>query len=385
MSRTQTQYGLKFKGRPPVKIAESVKDVVTLKNPYAAAIMDRNQAMDEEFVKTIVAQSIFSYEGRSPTPALDENGDFQGTDLDLLSFLVPIVERGAVIEIPRYRNRRKVVVRENERKVGSNQFGKTTGLISNKEVLSFSVRIWDNTIVVRDPETEKESAGAHRNYMIVDCDGHWYYGWDKIVWNPTAEENKFLTEKKLWTGNAVYFTNYVHPNRWQSFFGAPYLLLKMLIARIDDEAGFYRESMKHLEAVGRELPVGEKTQYTPPAYEGETEPITVQTIEAMLDLSNFHGIYEHVPMTQGGLVQAYRRQKFLTYTLKPLAQFVARADEAAYFRFGGGRISHWMQGRKWDPDWKMPKGRISWNLMVLSNDVALRYRIRDITQRVSAE
>ena len=184
-------HGLKFRGRPPIKLAESVKDVVGITNPYAETIMDRGTFVDEAFVQAVRAQSVFTWEGRNPSSALDEDGNFRGTDLDLLSFLVPIAERGAVVEIPRYRNRRKVVVRENERKVGTNQFGSVTGLISNKDVFSFNVRIFDRTIIVRDPVTEKETVGDHRNYMIVDCDGHWYHGWDKMVWDPTAKKIVF--------------------------------------------------------------------------------------------------------------------------------------------------------------------------------------------------
>ena len=216
--------GYRFVGRPPVYYADSVKEVVALTHPYAASIMDRQQAVSEELVDAILGQSLFSWEGRNPRPALDQYGNFQCTDLDLLSFISPFADRGAVIEIPRYRNRRKVVVKPNERKVGTKQFGPVTGLTSHKDVFSFSVRIFDSSIVAKDPETEKESMGAHRNYMLVDCDGHWYDGWDKIVWDPTRAENQFLTWCGLWTGNTVYFKNYVHPNRWQSIFGAPYFL-----------------------------------------------------------------------------------------------------------------------------------------------------------------
>lgn len=377
--------GLKFRGRPPIRLAESVKEVVHLDNPYAAMIMSRSAAIDEDFVGAILAQSLFGWEGRNPAPALDPDGNFQCTDLDLLSFLVPMAERDAVIEIPRYRNRRRVVIKANERKIGTNQFGPLTGIISNQDVLSFSVRIFDNTVVARDPETGKESTGAHRNYMIVDCDGHWYDGWDKIIWSPTAEENRFLNEHRLWSGNTVYFKHYVHPARWQSMFGAPYLLLKMLLARIDEEAKFYRAEMKRLEDKGLVLPRGEKKPYVPPLEEGETEPIKVETIEVVLDLPEFKGSYKPVPDTMVGLVHAYQRQKYLTYTFKPQVQFVVRADEAAYFKYGHGGVAPWMGSRQWNSGWRAPKGRIDWEQMVLAKDVALRYRTKTVTQQVSAE
>lgn len=376
-------YGLKFRGRPPIHLAESVKDVINLENPYSQIIMDMSKEITEDFVDAILAQSVFAWEGRNPSPALDEEGNFVGTDLDLFSFLMPMADRGAVIEIPHYRNRRKVVVRKGERKIGTNQFGNVTGLISHKDVHSFSVRIFDRTIVKKDPNTNKESLGANRNYMLVDCDGFWYPGWDRVCWDPTAEENKFLAEKKLWTGNTVYFKNYVHPNRWQSIFGAPYLLLKMLSERLSAEAAFCRSEIKRFDKDwGLAAP---KMPSEPPEYEGKTESIKVDALEMQIDMPNFN---ENKPLapTQDVLIieEAYRKANFLTYTLKPKVQFMIRADETAYLLFGRGRVAHWMGNRKWNT-WKAPRGRISWNQMVLSNDVALRYRVHEVTQQVSAE
>ncbi|TSC67497.1 MAG: hypothetical protein G01um101466_699 [Parcubacteria group bacterium Gr01-1014_66] len=377
--------GLTFRGRPPIKLADTVKEVVLLKNEYAAAIMDRNMRIDEGFVAAIMGQSLMTWEGRNPGPALDSDGNFQGTDLDLLSFLMPIADRKAVIEIPRYRNRRKIVRRANERKIGSNQFGAVTGLASHKDALSFSIRLYDQTIVRRDPATHRERTGAFRNYMIVDCDGHWYDGWDRICWSPTAEENRFLSEKSLWTDNSVIFKYYVHPNRWQSVFGAPYFLQKMLLERIDDEAQFYRSEVKRLQSMDILFPSEQGGSfYTPPVSEGETKPISVQTIEMILDIPEFLGAYTPMEENSKGLQNAYSRQKFLTYTLKPFIQFCTRANEAAYYHFGQGQVASWMQGRTW-VEWKPSKGRTQWHMMRLGVDMALRYRIRIMTQQVSAE
>ena len=376
--------GFRFVGRPPVNFAESVKEVVALTHPYAASIMDRRQAVTEELVDAILGQSLFSWEGRNPRPALDQYGYFQCTDLDLLSFIAPFADRRAVIEISRYRNRRKVVVKSTERKVGTTQFGMVTGLISNKDVHSFSVRIFDGSIIVKDPITEKESIGAHRNYMLVDCDGFWYRDWDKIVWDPTRAENEFLTRHDLWTGNVVYFKNYVHPNRWQSVFGAPYFLKKMLVRRLDDEAQFYRQEMKRLEEAGFTLPAGVKKPYVPVEYEGATRSIKVDSLEVVLDLPEFSGSYQPARSAQEGLVDAYLRQKHLTYTVKPAVKFIVRANEAAYYRYGEGRVAHWMGSRSWK-SWKVPKGRTEWNQMVLSPDCALRFRVKSVTEQVSAE
>lgn len=378
--------GLKFVGRPPIRIAESVHDVVRLRNEYAAAIMDRSVVIDEAFVDAVVAQSIFTWEGRHPVPALDEHGRFQGTDLDLLSFMMPIAERGAVIELPHYRSRRGSAKREGERHVGGgSRFGQLTGLTSNQDVFSFSARIFDSTVVVKDPLTGRERSGAFRNFMLVDLNGMWHEGWDRIIWDPSAKENAFLTEHGLWSDNAVYFKNAIHPNRWQSFFGAPYLLLKMLIERLRDESAFYFQEAKRLEVAGVRFPTGSGPEESAAlmASQTETRKIKVQTLEAIVDLPEFRGSYFSMPLTSAGLVQAYERRKLFLYTLKPKAQFTTRADELAYFLYGNGRIAPWMTGRAWNSGYKPPRGRVAWEQMVLSNNVALRYRIKEVTEEVA--
>jgi len=379
---------LEMKGLPEISIAKTVTEVATLKNEYAQDFMDRSRPLDEKQIAAVINQGTMSYAGRNPSPALDENGDFQCTDLDLLSFLTPIAARRAVIEIPHYRNRRQIIKRQGERKIGTNQFGPITSLVSNKDVFSFSVKLHDKTIVTKDGESGQESVGAFRNYMIVDCDGHWYDGWDKIVWDPNAEENAFLTEKKLWTGNSVHFQYYVHPNRWQSVFGAPYLLKKMLLARIDDEASFYRQEMKRLAAAGIELPAGEKLEYKPAIFEGQTKAIEVKTMEMLLAMPEFSGSYEPVPSTAEGLLKAYRRQKLLTYTWKPAVQFTARADEAAFMRYGrdasdNGRIAHWIKNAQWN-QWRRNSRSALYNQLILSDDMALLYRTKTKTEHISS-
>jgi len=380
--------GLKFKGRPAIKFARSVRDIARFQNEYAQTIMDRSQSVDEELLGAIMAQGVMSYEGREPKPALDENGDFQCTDLDLLSFLVPIAARGAVIEIPRYRNRRQIIRREGERKIGTNQFGPIVGLVSNKEVFSFSVKIHDKTIVVKDSQTGQESIGDFRNYMLVDCDGFWYDGWDRIVWDPSAKENEFLTRHGLWTGNSVCFRHYVHPNRWQSIYGAPHLLKKMLLARLDDEAGFYRTEVERLQLGGINFPEGEKKESRPVQSVGETDKISVQTLEMLVTLPDFSGAYAPVPATEAGLIQAYRRQKLLTYSWKPMVQFMTRANEAAFMRYGfeedgEPKIPAWMGKRTWQP-WQKTSRSSVYQQMVLSNDLSLLYRLKMKTEQVSA-
>ena len=366
--------------------AKSVRAVATLEDRVARNIMDRSFTIDGDFVRQAVNGAIMSYKGRSPRPALDAKGMFQATDLDLLSFLVPLMERRAVVEIPVYENRRQCVQKEHERKIGCSNFGTVTGLTSNEDVFSFSVRLFDQTIAVCDAKTDVEMTGANRNYMLVDVDGSWHDGWKEVVFNPTAEENAFLTEYGLWTGNTVRFQYSVHPNRRQSIYGAPYLRLKLLSARLYDEASFYRSEVKRLEALGFRLPEDVKGPVGAVEAVGNTQSIQVETMEMVFDMPNFSGAYVPVVTSEAGLREAYLRQKYLTYTLRPLVQFVVRADEVAFFRFGAknGFVAPWMQGMVWQEKYRLPRGRIDWNRLELAPCVALRYRIKYITQHVSA-
>lgn len=380
-------FGLSWKGLPEINFAKTVREVTNLTNPYAEAIMDRSRPLNKKLVGAIIAQGIMSYEGRNPKPALDADGTFRTTDLDLLSFLAPLADRGAVVEIPTYRNRRQVIRRSGERKIGSNRFGRLVGLTSNKEAFSFSVKMLDQTVVSSTADGS-EKIGAYRNFMVVDPSARLYDGWNKIVWNPTAEENSFLKENRLLTGNTVYFKYFVHPNRWQSVFGAPYLLKKMLIARIDDEAGFYRREVGRLLAAGIRFPSGEKEVTKPIKSAGKTKTISIKTMEMTLTLPDFTGNYASVPLTVDGLIQAYRRQKLLTYTWKPFIQFVVRADEAAFMLYGldendRGKVANWIRGGKWTPWRKTPRCALC-NRLVLGRGVALVYRTKIKTERVAA-
>ena len=370
---------------PSLDIADSVRDVADGSNPYAAGLLDRRIPLSREAIEAVLNHSVIGWEGRRPTPALDGAGNFVGTDLDLFSFLVGISRRGPVIEVANYHNRRQVVKREGERRVGSATFGKIVGLTSHKDVLSFSVLVVDPSII-RTWEDGSETMGAFRNYMLVDLDGHWYDGWDHIKWKPSVPENAFLEERRLWTGNTVYFKHWVHPNRYQALYGAPYMLTKLAVDRINDEAEFYSAEMRRLEATGIFLPDGEKKPYEGSSYVGDTRPITVRTIEAIFDHPPFTGSYKPVSHNQKGLIEAYRRRKYLRYTLRPALQFVARADEAAFMHYGGDglRLPYWAQGAHWLDFQESPRHRIVWSRMELAQGAAMRVRIRDIKQQVSA-
>lgn len=367
-------------------VSESIHAITSLQDKLASRIMDRTQAIDKDLVDQVVARGVMNWEGRMPTPALDRSGNLIASDLDLLSFLVPLAQRGAVIEIPEYTSRRQVVQREGVRRVsGAPRFGRVNALISNKDVFSFSVELFDNTIITTDPSTGQESIGDFRRFMLVDVDGHWYDGWSSIQFKPNAPENKFLRQWGIIDESGrVPFKWWVHPNRWQSIFGAAHLLKKLLYNRLDDEAKYYRAERKQLEGRGLALPSKALKEWPEVTNKGDTAPIQVQTIESLLDHPSFVGSYSVLPDTQDGLVTAYERNKLITYVWKPFVQFGIRANEAAYAFHGGGMIAPWLKGCEWQSFQESPR-HAQWQRLVLSDGFALRLRRKTVTERVAVE
>lgn len=344
--------------------------------------MDRTIPLTLELVDAALRQSVFGWKGRTPKLLLDAKGDVIGSDFDLLSFFVPLAERRAVIEIPEYQIRRPAHIRADERKVGSNQFGKIKGLTSNKDVFSFCVLINDQTIATE--HDGEEELGAPRNYMLVDMTGDWGR-WSEVRWSPTAEENRFLRERKLWQGDAITFEHDVHPNRWQSFFGAPYLLLKLLLRRIEDETSYYRSEVQRLADLG--IVLAKETRSHPEAV-GNTRTESIATMEAVLDVPKFSGSPADYPLPQDDTLEraaeADRKARLLAFKWRPRVQFVTRADECAFFRYGNGRVARWAKGLALESKVRLPRGRIDWERLTLSPFMALRWRHYLKTEQVAA-
>jgi len=208
------------------KVAATLKEISG--SEIYARIMDPKDEL-EDLIEEVKGWWKFDLFGRSPTRALvDEGGNLlKPTDLDLACFLAALASRNAVIKLPTYKVRRPRQLRDDEWVTSAeNRHGKLVGLTSNKEAFSFSALMIDAN-VVRQVTDEKQEVGAFRNFMIVDLDGHFYDGWRVIEFVPSRKENDFLARRGLWTEDKIVFDRFVHPNRWVSFFGQPYVLTKI--------------------------------------------------------------------------------------------------------------------------------------------------------------
>jgi hypothetical protein len=348
---------------------------------------------------------------RRPRPALLENGALQPTDLDLACFLSALVDRKAVIILPTYKSRRAPTKREGEIVVDkNNRHGHVLGLTANKEVFSFSIRMHDVNVIGKDADGN-DYVGAFRNFMLVDLDGDWYDGWKSIRFMPSRSENDFLNNNSLWTGNTVYFKNFVHPNRWVSLYGQWYMLTKVLVARLRAENSARIAEVKAKQAAGLKFPEkgeGARTVW-PESEEGPSKPEKVPAFEAEVD-ADIPTDFPPFPETQAGLIACQARQTLLQYNLTPMLSFAVRATELAFAKKANSfsvlptrqdeeedeeRIANpppepfpsSIRGAKWEHGYKIK--RTKWNRLVLHQELpfmkgfAIRYRVKRKTERVA--
>jgi hypothetical protein len=327
-------------------------------------------------VEQLVEHWSFDLYSRNPAPALAEAGVLKPTDLDLSTFLIALAARKAVINLPVYKARRGGSKREGEHIISkTNRHGNLLGLRSNQDVFSFGVLVKDMNVMTTD-ENDNQEVGAFRNFMILDVDGTWHAGWRQIDFVPTAKENNWLHDKDLWTGNQIVFSNFVHPNRWTSFFGKYYLASKAMIDRLSEETSALRRWIKD-NRDPKDAKVWPKAAST-----GETKTITVQAFQTEVDMPALHGKFR-LPTSVSGA-----EEKLQSFTkLMTDLRFATRATELAFYQNGRDRLPSWMGGAEWEEGVRTKGGRKLWSRIEIPNtkDVALRYRVWDKSETVAAE
>lgn len=384
----------------PVKhgsqLAESIRSIVQLDNHIVRRLLNREADLTAHLFNVIMNKSVFSWTDRNPKPAVDLYGKFIGaSDLDVLTWLMGMARRRAVIKIPHYENFRPTVHNPLEVHVTEERFGQITGLVSSQDGHSFSIRMRDVSVKATHPSSGHETMGAFRSYMVVDPNGDLYDGWKAIEWWPNKQEQEVLRyRKQLVDGNTLYFNTAVHPNRWISMFGAGYLLLKVCLVRLKDEKKFYADEVKRLLGSGIEFPKRSRMgvsaydidEYATERYSDVGMPAVFSHLEAKLQMPELTGSFRPVAETTEGLIEATRRVRELR-RMQTEASVVVRADELAYKQYGKGRIPAWMgTGAEWQAGYVEPGKRTKWNRLSLPVDakVCLMYRLRNVTQTVAA-
>jgi hypothetical protein len=338
-------------------IASSLKNI--LGNPIVQCILNRtcdiSPAVDE-------ALGWWNYDlfSRKPSPAYNDYGIFEGTNLDLACFMYALAGRGAVINIPFYKAHSQAKIREDQQlKSKANRHGELINVGANKDFFSFNITIIDQNVIGED------KVGDFRTFSLTEKDGSWYDGWRTIQFEPTLKENRFITENKLWSGNRIVFRNFIHPNRWTSFFGHHYVITKMLCDRLDDEAAFLNAEIKRLQSEGITFPEdGEKPQSHQYSY-GDTVSKKFVAFNALIYVpeSQITGMYEMKPSTQEALVETYVRRKQLKNAVSKL-RFMTRASEYAHY-INPDRMPSWLKNVGWEKDFTIPGKRVKWERLKL--------------------
>jgi hypothetical protein len=340
----------------------SKKIQTILENPIAKTILDRSSDISIAIpeVKGWWGYDLFN---RKPSPAYNEYGIFTGTDLDMACFLYSLAGRGAVINIPEYKARTQSATRKDQvLKSKYNRNGELLEVLANKDLFTFNIRVMDQNVIGED------KVGDFRTFSLTKEDGSWYEGWKTIQFEPTLKENRFITENKLWTGNQIIFNNFVHPNRWTSFFGVHYLITKLMIERLEDEVGFLSSEVKRLLEAGIEFP---KTSDAPVKHEytyGNKVSKKFQAFQVKLHIpaAKLKGDYELFEATQENLVKAYGLKKDLTRTITKL-RFMTRATEYAHY-MNQDRFPSWMKNVQWEDGFVEPGKRTKWQRLKLFQD-----------------
>jgi len=322
---------------------------------------------------------------RKPGPAY-RDGVFVGTDLDLACFLYELAERGAVINLPTYKSFRQTHVKEGQHLVSkANRHGKLLGVGANIKTFGFSVLVFDQNVMTED------STGDFRNFAITDMNGKFYEGWRTIEFVATAEENEFIRKTGILSGNnKIVFKNFVHPNRWTSFFGQYYFLTKALIDRITEERKHLKSEIDRIIELGARYPKSSSPEIVRNTEAvGEAKSVKIKSFEVEVDVPDYIGEYPKLKVTTSDLVAATDRVKMYNKVLKRL-RFMTRLTEFA-FSTDTSRLPGWIKNTKVEEDYVVPGKRTKWNRIVLFQPgvgefgVSIRWREYEKSERVSED
>jgi hypothetical protein len=354
------------------KISQTLSTI--LEDPIVVSALDRSQDITPVLNEAI---GWWSYDlmSRKPSPALMEQGLLvEPTDLDLICFLWELAGRKAVINIPKYKTMTKAKVRVDQKLTSKqNRHGELLWIQGNKESFVFSIGVKDMNVIGQD------SVGDFRNFSLTNFDGTFYPGWNVIEFTPTINENKWITESKLWTGNKIVFKHMIHPNRWVSLFGKDYVRSKIIEDRVEEEVKWLNEQIKAILATGVQYPKGEgpaKYEYKKPGKyddEGKRIKITAFDVRVYIPEMGMRGEYPSYTSNQKTLVEFYHKKKILSAMVKKL-RVMTRATEYAHFK-APDRFPAWIENCQWESGFREPGKRTDWERLKLFQPEPGKYSV----------
>lgn len=365
------------------EVARSLTSI--LENPLVGRILDPTEDVIP-IVDEVLGNWNFDLYKRKPGPAYTEDGIFVGTDLDLATFMYALADRKAVINLPKYQNMRPSSHTEGVNVIHENRHGQILGITPNKTLFSFSARMMDMNVSTTD------KVGEYRNFALTDPNGKLYAGWSRIEFTPTAKENNFLNDHKIWTDNKIIFSEFIHPNRWVSFYGKHYIITKLLLDRLSKESKYYYGEISKLAIKGFRVIKETSGQAERPETTTESGKSQIfKAFEVEIDVPEVQTSYPKVEESSESLTSIVEKRNKLIYTLSPKLRFFTRSTEYAFYKFGGYKFPAWIQNAKWEEGFKVKSGRKEWNRLVLFQPVvgqpgvAIRCREFDTSEIVSSD
>ncbi len=337
-------------------VAQSLTTI--LENPVVLSTLDRSSDI-KPVMEEVLSWWNYDLFTRKPSPAYNEYGIFTGTNLDLACFMYALAGRGAIINIPTYKGHTQRKTRTDQvLKSAENRHGELIGVGANKFFWSFNINIIDQNIIGED------KIGDFRTFSLTGKDGEWYKGWRSIQFEPTLKENRFITENKMWSGNRVVFKDFIHPNRWTSFFGHYYVITKLLIERLVDQAAFMNTEYKRIVASGVDfLKDGGPKTHSYDYGKGVSKKFIAFEAKIHMPETFIEGDYTFYPETQEGLLDAYKSRKSLNKAISSL-RFMTRASEYAHYT-NPDRMPHWFKNVEWESDFVEPRKKMKWERLKL--------------------
>ncbi len=352
------------------QLAKSIRHIVDGTDPVANRIRDRSSPITQDLIDDVMGLLQIGYAGRRPRTLTDTQGRSRPTDMDIASFLVQLLEKQTILELPGYANALPQVDSTNERHLSERRYGTLLALSSHRQHLSFGITINDMSIIRRSTD-EVDSIGAPRTFLIVSHTGEWHKGWKGLSWVFRKNETDFRDRYDLLSDTThTGYQYFVHPNRRQSIFSRAHLLLKLLWQRLDDE-------MHHFH--NPKTMSGNEKDFVSHQRSGQHAIVPTFTME-LKGLPCF-GQYPR----KSADTSTDEGREYLRYIIRSRTQvqFLVRLNEYAFYLYGRRKdyIAHWIKDGFWrhviPRDINKRQVRLH-----LSNQVSLTYTCSTVSKKV---
>lgn len=285
------------------------------------------------------------------------SSDKMGYTPDLVSFLYSLLNRKAIIVIPKYKATTTAQnFNENVHVIQENRHGRLVGIQGNAKTFSFTIKIVDMNVINGD------SVGEIRCFRLTDPEGNWYKGIDKL-------QVVGINESKS-DSDDIKFDFFVDPKRWIEFYNEKYFITKSLIQRLKTESSYYYQCIKKMLDDGIEYPKFDKKNDWP-STDKKGEKKLIKLFSSEVFHPDYTGEFPILASNQNNLIYLTARRNTYIYSIVPRLQFITRAIEYAFFHVDE-KVS---TKEKIEGEWKDIKiKRTEWKEFNLG-DVGIRKRV----------